>query len=48
MLGLALRVVAILQPGLLVQVSWLSLPSGHSGRVRTLSHAARTALPSPR
>ena len=40
--------VAILQSGLLSQVSSLRLPSGHSGLVLTLSNAARTSLPSPR
>ena len=39
--------VAILQSGLLSQVSSLRLPSGHSGLVLTLSNAAGTSLPSP-
>ena len=45
-LGLALQVVAILQSGLLAQVSSLRLPSGRSGPVLTLSDAARASLPS--
>ena len=44
----AFRVVAIPQSGLLVQVSSLRLPLGHSGQLLTLSNAARTSLPSPR
>ena len=44
----AFLVVAILQSGLLAQVSSLRLPSGHSGPVLTLSNAARASLPSPR
>ena len=47
-LGLALCVEAILQSGLLAQVSSLRLPSGHSGLVLTLSDAALASLPSPR
>ena len=47
MLGLALRVVAIPQSGLLDQLSSLRLPSGHSGLVLTLSNAAHASLPSP-
>ena len=43
----AFLVVAILQSGLLAQVSSLRLPSGHSGPVLTLSNAARASLPSP-
>ena len=43
-----MRAVAILQSGLLAQVSSLRLPSGHSGPVLTLSNAARASLPSPR
>ena len=39
--------VAILQSGLLFQISSLRLPSGHSGSVLTLSNAARASLPSP-
>ena len=35
------------QSGLLSQVSSLRLPSGHSGRVLTLSNAARASLPQP-
>ena len=46
-LGLAFRVVGIPQSGLLAQVSFIRLPSGHSGPVLTLSNAARTSLPSP-
>ena len=46
-LGLALRMVAIPQSGLLAQVSSFRLPSGHSGPVLTLSHAARASVPSP-
>ena len=42
----AFLVVAILQSGLLAQVSSLRLPSGHSGPVLTLSSAARASLPS--
>ena len=42
-----MRVVAILQSGLLAQVSLLRLPSGHSGPVLTLSNAACASLPSP-
>ena len=38
--------VAILQSGLLAQVSSLRLPSGHSGLVLTLSNAAHASLPS--
>ena len=40
--------VAIPQSGLLSQVSFLRLPSGHSGLVLTLSNAAHASLPSPR
>ena len=40
--------VAIPQSGLLAQVSFLRLPSGHSGLVLTLSIAARASLPTPR
>ena len=40
--------VAIPQSSLLAQVSFLRLPSGHSGPVLTLSNAARASLPSPR
>ena len=47
-LGLAFRVAAIPQSGLLAQVSSLRLPSGHSGQLLTLSDAARASLPSPR
>ena len=43
----AFRVVAILQSGLLAQVSSLGLRSGHSGQILTLSNAACTSLPSP-
>ena len=43
----AFLVVAILQSGLLAQVSSLRLPLGHSGPVLTLSHAACASLPSP-
>ena len=39
--------VAIPQSGLLAQVSFLRLPSGHSGLVLTLSNAAHASLPSP-
>ena len=39
--------VAILQSGLLAQVSSLRFPLGHSGPVLTLSNAARASLPSP-
>ena len=46
-LGLAFRVVAIPQSGLLAQVSLLKLPLGHSGQILTLSNAARASLPSP-
>ena len=42
-----LAVVAIPQSGLLAQVSFLRLPSGHSGPVLTLSNAAQASLPSP-
>ena len=44
----AFRVVAIPQSGLLAHVSFLRLPSGHSGPVLTLSNAAGASLPSPR
>ena len=44
----AFHVVAIPQSSLLAQVSFLRLPSGHSGPVLTLSNAARASLPSPR
>ena len=47
-LGLALHMEAILQSGLLAQVSTLRLPSGHSGPILTLSNAAWAFLPSPR
>ena len=40
--------VAIPQSGLLVQVSSLRLPLGHSGLVLTLSNAALASLPSLR
>ena len=40
--------VAILQSGLLFQISSLRLPSGHSGSVLTLSNAARASLPTLR
>ena len=43
----AFRGIAILQSGLLSQVSSLRLPSGHSGPVLTLTNAARDSLPSP-
>ena len=43
----AFRGIAILQSGLLSQVSSLRLPSGHSGPVLTLSNAARASLSSP-
>ena len=46
-LGLVLRMVAIMQSSLLAQVSSLRLPSGHSGLVLTLGHAAHTSLSSP-
>ena len=39
--------VVIPQTGLLAQVSFLRLPSGHSGPVLTLSNAAHASLPSP-
>ena len=39
--------IAIPQSGLLLQVSSLGLPSGHSGLVLTLSNAARVSLSSP-
>ena len=39
--------IAIPQSGLLLQVSSLGLPSGHSGLVLTLSNAAHASLPSP-
>ena len=39
--------VGILQSGLLSLVSSIRLPSGHSGRVLTLSNAARASLPQP-
>ena len=38
--------VVIPQSGLLAQVSFLRLPSGHSGLVFTLSNAVRASLPS--
>ena len=44
----AFRGIAIPQSGLLPQVSFLRLPSGHSGLVLTLSNAARASLPSLR
>ena len=47
-LGYDVRVVAIPLSGLLAQVSSFRLPSGHSGRVLTLSNAAGASLPSPR
>ena len=43
----AFYMVAILQSGLLTQISSLRLPSGHSGPVLTLSNADCTSLPSP-
>ena len=43
----AFRVVAILQSGLLAQVSSLRLPSGHSGSVLTLSNTARLPAQPP-
>ena len=46
--GLAFRMVALPQSGLLGQVSSLRLPSGHSGPILTLNNAARASLPSPR
>ena len=46
-LGLALHMEAILQSGLLAQVSSLRLPSGNSGPVLTLSNASCASLPSP-
>ena len=46
-LGLALCVEAILQSGLLAQVSSLRLPLGHSGPILTLSNAAQAFLRSP-
>ena len=46
-LGLAFRVVAIPQSGLLAQVSSLRLPLGHSGQILTLSNAGHASLPSP-
>ena len=39
--------VPIPQTDLLVQVSSLRLPSGHSGPVLTLNNAAHSSLPSP-
>ena len=39
--------IAIPQSGLLAQVSFLRLPSGHSGPVFTLSNAAHASLPCP-
>ena len=39
--------VAIPQSGLLAQVSFLRLPSEHSGPVLTLSNAVHASLPSP-
>ena len=47
-LGLALLMVAVMQSGFLAQVSSLRLPSGHSGLVLTLGHAAYTSLSSAR
>ena len=47
-LCVGLAVVAVPQSGLLAQVSFLRLPSGHSGPVLTLSNAAHASLPSPR
>ena len=46
-LGLAFHVVVIPQSGLLAQVSSLSLRSGHSGQILTLSNAACASLSSP-
>ena len=46
-LGLAFCMVVIRQSGLLAQVSSVSLRSGHSGQILTLSNAAHTSLPSP-
>ena len=46
-LGLAFCMVVIRQSGLLAQVSSVSLRSGHSGQILTLSNAARASLPSP-
>ena len=43
-LELAFSVVVITQSCLLAQVSWLSLPSGHSGQILTVSTAARALL----
>ena len=45
----AFRVVAILQSGLLAQVSSLWLHAGHSARIlqSTAAHASRASLPSP-
>ena len=43
-LGLGFHVVVITQSCLLAQVSWLSLPSGHSGQILTVSTAARALL----
>ena len=43
----AFRGIAILQSGLLSQVSSLRLPLGYSCLVLTLSNAARASLPSP-
>ena len=45
---LTLKVAPGTQSGLLAQVRFLRLPSGHSGPVLTLSNAARASLPSPR
>ena len=43
----AFSMVAILQSGLLSQVSCLRLPLGHSGPFLTLSNAAGASLTSP-